>query len=226
MNLFVGNLHPDTLSENLRILFTEFGEVVSSKVIFDNATGLSKGFGFVEMAERGAAYDAINNLDQSYFEGNIISVKEAKQNTGGGRPGNSSYGRKPFRPGGSRDGNSGGYNRGPREGGSGGGYNRGPRDGDSGGYNRTPRDGNSGGYNRTPRDGNSGGYNRTPRDGNSGGYNRTPRDGNSDGYNRGSRDGNSGGYNRDQSSGYQRDNYNVNDSGSSPRYNRNTDLEQ
>jgi len=165
MNLFVGNLHPDTLSESLRILFSEFGEVVSSKVIFDNATGLSKGFGFVEMADKGASYDAINNLDQSYFEGNIISVKEAKQNTTGGRPsggrtgGGSSYGRKPFRPGG---GSSGGFNRdrnsGPRDGNSGGGYNRdrssGPRDSNAGGYNRE----RPGGYNRDNYNTGGGGY--------------------------------------------------------------------
>ena len=102
MNIFVGNLNPETVGPSLRTLFSEFGEVVSSKVILDNATGTSRGFGFVEMAENTAAQDAIDNLDMSFFEGNIISVKEAKQNTtptrGGGNFGNKpagGYGNRP-----------------------------------------------------------------------------------------------------------------------------------
>lgn len=93
MNLFVGNLNPETTASSLRKLFSEFGEVVSSKVIMDNATGSSRGFGFVEMADKFHSYDAIDNLDATFFEGNIISVKEAKQNNTKG--GGSSFGRKP-----------------------------------------------------------------------------------------------------------------------------------
>ncbi len=81
MNIFVGNLNPETTAEALRVLFAEFGEIMSSKVIFDTATGMSRGFGFVEMSSLGCSQDAIDNLDMSYFEGNIISVKEAKQST-------------------------------------------------------------------------------------------------------------------------------------------------
>ena len=98
MNIFVGNLNPDTVAEGLRTLFSEFGVVLSSKVIIDNTTGMSRGFGFVEMADYNASQDAIDNLDYSFFEGNIISVKEAKQNTptrGGG--GNRSFGNTPNR---------------------------------------------------------------------------------------------------------------------------------
>ncbi len=115
MNLFIGNLNPITKAEGLRILFSEFGEVVSSKVIFDNMTGTSKGFGFVEMGDKNQAFDAIDNLDMSYFEGNIISVKEAKQNNT--KPGGGSNSSRPS------------YNkpRSPRPGGYGGGernYNK------------------------------------------------------------------------------------------------------
>jgi RNA recognition motif-containing protein len=110
MNIFVGNLNPETVAEGLRKLFSEFGEVISAKVIIDNATGQSKGFGFVEMADKIAAQYAIDNLDVAYFEGNILSVKEARQNTsrpasgpyqggsGGQRPGNNRP-RPSFRPG-------------------------------------------------------------------------------------------------------------------------------
>ncbi len=109
MNIFVGNLHPDTVAEGLRKLFSEFGDVLSAKVIIDNATGVSRGFGFVEMADS-AAVDSIDNLDMSYFEGNIISVKEAKQNTtrpAGGGPNRGSAQQRPFRPGAPRPGGSG-----------------------------------------------------------------------------------------------------------------------
>src|SRR5580704_19643666 len=94
MNLFVGNLNPETTITNLRKLFSEFGEVVSAKIIFDNATGMSRGFGFVEMADKFHAFDAIDNLDSIFFEGNIISVKEAKQNN---TKGGSGGGSKPFK---------------------------------------------------------------------------------------------------------------------------------
>ncbi len=95
MNLFVGNLNPVTTAAGLRQLFSEFGEVVSSKILMDNVTGQPRGFGFVEMADKFHSFDAIDNLDATFFEGNVISVKEAKQNN------DSRGGRKPgFKPGG------------------------------------------------------------------------------------------------------------------------------
>lgn len=81
MNLFVGNLNPDTSDIDLRKIFSEFGEVVAAKIVKDNITGDSRGFGFVEMADKFHSYDAIDNLDGTYLQGNIISVKEAKQKT-------------------------------------------------------------------------------------------------------------------------------------------------
>ena len=116
MNLFVGNLNPQTTAEGLRKLFEEYGVVVSSKIIFDNATGEPRGFGFVEMEDIGHSYDAIDNIDNIYFEGNIISVKEAKQNnTKSGGGGSKSFRPKPgFKPGGFKPGGfkPGGYNSG------------------------------------------------------------------------------------------------------------------
>lgn len=163
MNLFVGNLNPETTITKLRPMFAEFGEVVSAKIIFDNATGMSRGFGFVEMADKFQAYDAIDNIDSTYLDGNIISVKEAKQNTAkpgqGGKP---AFRPKP-RPGGFGGGSSsggGGYNR--TGGGSsynrpsGGSYNR--PEGGGGSYNRPE----GGGYNKP-----DGGYNKPD-----GGYNK------------------------------------------------------
>lgn len=111
MNLFVGNLSLETTEGDLRTIFSEFGEIVSAKVLVkaDPATGQPRKFGFVEMADKYHSFDAIDNLDCTYLHGNIISVKEAKPPGGGG--GNR-------RPGG------GGGNRRPGGGGSGAGGNR------------------------------------------------------------------------------------------------------
>lgn len=93
MNLFVGNLSPETTEQNLRDIFTEFGNIVSLKIIIDPQTGLPKGFGFVEYDDKFSAYDAIDNIDATYFMGNIISVKEAKTSKPNNRPGG---GGRPF----------------------------------------------------------------------------------------------------------------------------------
>jgi RNA recognition motif-containing protein len=121
MNLFIGNLNPETNAAGLRTLFSEFGEVVSSKVIMDNATGMSKGFGFVEMGDKLQGHDAMDNLDSTFFEGNIISVREAKQNNGTtNNRGGSSGGNRSFKP---RTPRPGGYNSGGYNSGGSGGYN-------------------------------------------------------------------------------------------------------
>ncbi len=160
MNLFIGNLNPETTVTNLRTLFSEFGEIVSAKIIYDNATGMSRGFGFVEMADKFHAFDAIDNIDCTFFEGNVISVKEAKQNNS--KPGGHGGGNKSFKPRGPRPG---GFNS-SRPGGSGsprpGGFNA-PR---PGGYNQ-PR---PGGYNSDR----PGGYNSDrPSSYNSDRFNKT-----------------------------------------------------
>lgn len=123
MNLFIGNVGLETTEDSLRTLFSEFGEVVSCKIPIDTATGMPRGFAFVEMADKYESFDAIDNIDQTYFEGQIITVKESKSKSGGGGGGN-------------RRGGGGGYNRS-----GGGGYNR---NGGSGGYNRS----GGGGYDR------------------------------------------------------------------------------
>jgi RNA recognition motif-containing protein len=82
MNLYVGNLNPDTTVNQLRDAFGEFGTVVVAKIIRDPLTGMPKGFGFVEMADKTAAFDAIDNLDGAYLAGNIVTVKEAKSDKG------------------------------------------------------------------------------------------------------------------------------------------------
>ncbi len=87
MNLYISNLSQDTTEQDLENAFSEFGAIKSLKIIIDRETNLSKGYGFVEMEEKGSGYDAIDYLDMSYLKGNIINVREAK-NSKEGTPNN------------------------------------------------------------------------------------------------------------------------------------------
>lgn len=109
MNIFVAKLNYNTQEESLRILFENFGEVSSAKVVFDRETERSKGFGFVEMPNDEEATAAIENLNESELDGRTIVVKQARPRESNG--------------GGNRGGGYGGGNRGGGFGG--GGYNRG-----------------------------------------------------------------------------------------------------
>ncbi len=79
--LFVGNLPYSMNDDQLRELFAEYGEVASASVIIDRATGRSKGFGFVELAEDAAADAAIAKADGSEVEGRRLTVSEARPKT-------------------------------------------------------------------------------------------------------------------------------------------------
>lgn len=77
-NLYVGNLNYDTTEDTLRTLFSEFGEIESAKVITDQYTGRSRGFGFVEMGTEEAAQAAIGGLNGREVDGRQIKVDKAK----------------------------------------------------------------------------------------------------------------------------------------------------
>ncbi len=86
MNIFIAGLSYNINDEDLRDLFTEYGEPTSAKVIMDRATGRSKGFGFVELEDEAAAKKAIEELDGAEYDGRRIAVSEAKPRTEGDRP--------------------------------------------------------------------------------------------------------------------------------------------
>jgi RNA recognition motif-containing protein len=93
--LYVGNLSYNTTEDGLRGLFSQFGNVVSAKIIFDRETGNSKGFGFIEMGSDDEASAAINGTNGHEFEGRQIRVNEAMDKPrggGGGGGGRGGYG--------------------------------------------------------------------------------------------------------------------------------------
>ena len=65
MNIFVGNLDYQTTENQLRQLFTAFGEVRSVNIVTDNYTKRPRGFAFVEMKEKTDGEKAIQALDKS-----------------------------------------------------------------------------------------------------------------------------------------------------------------
>src|SRR5512143_2143000 len=85
--LYVGNLSYSTHDEELREAFSKIGEVVSVTLITDQATGRSKGFGFVEMASDEDAEKAISTMNGTSFMDRTITVNEARPKTEGGRSG-------------------------------------------------------------------------------------------------------------------------------------------
>jgi cold-inducible RNA-binding protein len=124
MRLYVGNLSYQTSETELRELFAPFGETTSVRIITDNVSGRSKGFGFVELPDE-QAKAAITSLNGKEIGGRTITVSEARPRPerggfGGGRGGgrdDEGYGRP--------RGDFGGGDRGP--GGGRGGFGRGGR---------------------------------------------------------------------------------------------------
>lgn len=78
MRIYVGNLSYQTEEPQLQQLFSGLGAVESVNVVRDHATGRSRGFAFVEMADEAQAREACRTLDQQEFEGRRLTVNEAK----------------------------------------------------------------------------------------------------------------------------------------------------
>jgi RNA recognition motif-containing protein len=78
MKIYVGNLAYSVTDDQLQTAFGAFGEVTSATVISDKFSGQSKGFGFVEMPDNGAAQKAIQSLNGTPIGGRNVKVNEAK----------------------------------------------------------------------------------------------------------------------------------------------------
>ena len=133
MNIFVAKLNYDTIEDDLRAAFEQFGEVTSCSIAHDKMSGRSKGFGFVEMSNDDEADKAIDALNETELDGRTIVVKKAEpresrdsRGGGGGYGGGNRGGGGGYGGGGGNRGGGGGY-------GGGGGGNRGGGGGYSGG---------------------------------------------------------------------------------------------
>lgn len=73
-NLFIFHLPPDIDDEGLTEMFTPFGQIESSKVIIDKATGDSKGYGFVQFVSRADAERALAAMNGKNLGTKRLSV--------------------------------------------------------------------------------------------------------------------------------------------------------
>ncbi len=68
-NILVGNLSPNVTEQDIRSLFDKHGA---------RSTGLSRGFGFIQMKTDVEAAEAIVALNGTDLEGKILKVNQAR----------------------------------------------------------------------------------------------------------------------------------------------------
>ncbi|MDH3831044.1 MAG: RNA-binding protein [Gammaproteobacteria bacterium] len=78
MKLLIRNLARSTSEAEICALFELHGSVQSCKLVIDKNTGISKGFGFVEMPRQGEAKAAMKTLNGKEIDGSKIRVKKAE----------------------------------------------------------------------------------------------------------------------------------------------------
>lgn len=107
--IYVGNLPFSVTQEQLKELFSQFGEIEEAVVVTNKFSGRSKGFGFVSFKDEASAEKAVAEMNKKDVEGRELNVKEAV-------PFDENKPRKRFDRGrgGRFGGNRGGFNKGPR----------------------------------------------------------------------------------------------------------------
>lgn len=79
--VFVGSISFNTDQNGLTAHFSSVGTVTSANIIFDKATGRSKGFGFVEFSSEEEAQAAVDKLNNSELDGRTLFVDLAQPRT-------------------------------------------------------------------------------------------------------------------------------------------------
>lgn len=73
--MFIGGLNWETTDDSLRNYFNQFGEVIDCTVMRDNATGRSRGFGFLTFKEPHCVTEVLKK--EHFLDGKIIDPKRA-----------------------------------------------------------------------------------------------------------------------------------------------------
>ncbi|KAL8152947.1 hypothetical protein V2J09_010707 [Rumex salicifolius] len=76
--LFVKGLSFYTSDKGLEEAFSQYGQVVEAKVVSDQVTDRSKGFGFVTFASEEEAHKALNDMNGKVLHGRVLAVEFAK----------------------------------------------------------------------------------------------------------------------------------------------------
>ena len=91
MRLYVGRLSYQTTSQDLADCFGRVGQVQEAFVVTDRETQASKGFGFVDMPDETEARHAIDQLNGTELNGQMIVVSEARERTPQSRHSSNSF---------------------------------------------------------------------------------------------------------------------------------------
>ncbi len=78
MNMYIGNLAFTVTEDDLKDLFTPYGEIVGVNIITDEFSRQPKGFAFIEMPNNSEADKAIKALNGSELKGKNIKVNQAE----------------------------------------------------------------------------------------------------------------------------------------------------
>ncbi len=74
MNIYVGNLSHDITETILQEQFEAFGKVTSVKIMKDKRSGVSRGYGFVEMDSEEEGQAAIDSLKDQMLDGRTMDI--------------------------------------------------------------------------------------------------------------------------------------------------------
>ena len=85
-NILVGNLIPNVTEQEIRPLFERHGVVQRFKMMTDRWTGLSRGFGFIQMKSDAEAKKAIATLNGTDLNGKALKVRQARPQLHRGSP--------------------------------------------------------------------------------------------------------------------------------------------
>jgi len=76
-SVFVGNIPYEATEEKLKDIFSEVGQVVTFKLVYDRETGKPKGYGFCEYEDQETALSAMRNLNGVEIAGRTLRVDNA-----------------------------------------------------------------------------------------------------------------------------------------------------
>ena len=96
--LYVGSVHPDLTTDDLKSVFSAFGTITSFYLVKDSLNaGKHKGYGFLEYESMEAANDAVGSMNNNFdLGGLVLRVRKAIAPKGMQIPAGSSFGVAPM----------------------------------------------------------------------------------------------------------------------------------
>ncbi|XP_010460680.1 PREDICTED: glycine-rich RNA-binding protein 4, mitochondrial [Camelina sativa] len=82
--LFIGGLSWSVDEQSLKDAFSSFGEVAEVRIAYDKGSGRSRGFGFVDFAEKDNALSAKDAMDGKGLLGRPLRISFALERVRGG----------------------------------------------------------------------------------------------------------------------------------------------